>query len=209
MIHSKRWHGVGTAISGAGGITVGGSSIVDTVLSSKNAKKIFNEYNTTMDEVKEECIEIGKILNNSSNNMATEYKTWCSFWSKLALGVTATSAGSWSAIVNPIIKSLRLASVGEDVAAAGFRGISVAGRAFTFAGGVMGILLLPLDIYTLVDSSVDVHNKNPHKVSIKIRKICSKIKADFLTDEEIQHMIHDTFSRRPILVREAYNQIVM
>ncbi|VDI12384.1 apolipoprotein L [Mytilus galloprovincialis] len=140
----------GCVVSGAGGITAGGSSVVESVPSStrrKSAQKILDDYNSNIKEIRCECLEIGEILSKNSNNMETEFRPWCTFWNKLVLGASSITHISWNTIANPILNSLKLASVGEDVAAAGLRGASVAERAFTIVGGGVGILLMPLDIY--------------------------------------------------------------
>jgi voltage-gated potassium channel Kch len=77
----------------------------------------------------------------------------------------------WNVIGSTILDSLRIASYVDDVMSTGatvtttaFKTIgSTTGRALHVAGGVFGILLLPIDIHTLVASSIDVHKTNPHK----------------------------------------------
>lgn len=190
-------------------MTVGGSSIVDAVLSSKrskSAKKILDDYNSIINELKVECLEIGQVLSKNSSNMETEFKPWCNFWNKMVHGLSSAKT-SWNSIVNPILNSLKLASFGEDIATAGLRGASVAGRAFTLIGGGIGLILMPIDIYVLVDSAIDVHKNNPHNVSMQIRNIADKIKKECPSDQEIDNMIEATFNRRTISDREVYQTI--
>ena len=71
---------------------------------------------------------------------------------------------------------------------------SATGRALHVAGGVFGILLLPFDIYILVDSSIDVHKTNPHKTSEKVREMAAKIKAGRPTQEDIDRMMEETLA---------------
>lgn len=68
---------VGGVVSGTGGITAGGSSVVESVLSStrrKSAQKILDDYNSNIKEIRCECLEIGEILSKNSNNMETEFR---------------------------------------------------------------------------------------------------------------------------------------
>lgn len=201
---------VGGVVSGAGGITAGGSSVVESVLSStrrKSAQKILDDYNSNIKEIRCECLEIGEILSKNSNNMETEFRPWCTFWNKLVLGASSITHISWNTIANPILNSLKLASDGEDVAAAGLRGASVAERAFTIVGSGVGILLMPLDIYILVKSSIDLHKETPHNISLEIRNIVDKLNKESPSDQEIETMIEATFNRGTMSACRAYQII--
>lgn len=155
-----------------------------------------DDYNSNIKEIRCECLEIGEILNKQSSNMEIEFRPWCMFWNKMVLGASSITQISWNTIANPILNSLKLASVGEDVAAAGLRGVSMAGRAFTIVGGTVGIIMMPLDIYTLVKSAMDLHKKTPHNISSEIRNIVDKLNKEIPSVQEIDTMIEATFNRR-------------
>ena len=54
---------------------------------------------------------------------------------------------------------------------------------------------MPSDIYTLVDSSINEHNKNPHKVSEVIRQHAKELGENFPTEDDIDKMINETINK--------------
>lgn len=50
----------------------------------------------------------------------------------------------------------------------------------------MGIVLIGVDIYRDVDSAMDLHKENPHKVAVDIRKMAKLLKNESLTSTEIE-----------------------
>lgn len=198
----------GSIIAGAGGITVGGSMITDAMLSKQrreSAQAILDKYNELVEIIKEECIEIGEMLKEKDGNME-QYPHWMDFWSKLAFGAgTTTKCITWDILAKTILASLRItASYADDALAVGaragasaFRTIgSTAGQGLHIAGGVVGILVMPLDIYTLVDSAIDIHKNNPHKVSSKIREWADHIDKSCPTKWDIEVMMDQTFQQQ-------------
>ncbi|VDI41901.1 Hypothetical predicted protein [Mytilus galloprovincialis] len=198
----------GSVIAGAGGITVGGSMITDAVLSKQrreSAKAILDKYNDLVEIIKEECIEIGEMLKEKDEKME-QFPDWVDFWSKLTFGAcTTTKSVTWDILAKTILASLRItASYADDALAVGaragasaFRTIgSTAGQGLHIAGGVVGILVMPLDIYTLVDSAIDIHKNNPHKVSNKIREWADHIDKPCPTKWDIEVMMDKTFEQQ-------------
>ncbi|CAC5423580.1 unnamed protein product [Mytilus coruscus] len=195
----------GSIIAGAGGATVGGSMITDAVLSikrRKSAQDILDEYNTIIKELTDECIEIGQLMEKKNVNME-DCEHWIAFWKKLVIGGgSTTKCVTWNVIKTTISTSLKISAANADEAiAAGARAGTTAfkalgttaGRTIHIAGGVVGIILMPLDIYTLVDSALTIHKNKTHKVSSQIRKWADEIDNLGPTKDEIDTMIDKTF----------------
>lgn len=195
----------GSVIAGAGGITVGGSMIKDARISQlqrETAQAILNKYNELVETIFKECIEIGEILKHKADNTEI-FQHYIDFFGKVIFGAgTTTKCVTWDIIVKTIWTSVRItASYTDDAIVAGvragasvFRSIgSTAGKGLHIAGGVVGILVLPLDMCNLVDSVVDILNKNPHEVSTKIREWADHIEKTKLSQMEIKEMMDKTF----------------
>ncbi|CAC5387502.1 unnamed protein product [Mytilus coruscus] len=178
----------GGIIAGAGGITVGTSVATDAILSRKRktqAEEVLKKYNDKKKVWKRECLEIG---------MEEAFPHWLKFWAKVVVGtgVAAKSTG-WDIIAKTILTSLRIATTFDDLAINGvriggglFKVLSPAARGLHVAGGIVGILLIPLDVYTMVDSAIDVHKKNPHKISSAIKDFAKKLEEECPTKNEIE-----------------------
>ncbi|CAC5361450.1 unnamed protein product [Mytilus coruscus] len=202
----------GGVIAGVGGATLGGSVATDAILSrnrKKAAEEIIKKYNEKMKAWKMECLEIGNKLkekaeqSDCSSSIEQTFPHWIKFWVTLVLGTgQAAKSTGWDIIAKSILTSLRIATAFDDVALNGARiggglvkALGPAARGLHIAGGIVGILLIPLDVYTLVDSAIDVHKKNPHKVSSAIRGIGQKIQEECPTKTEIETMIRETSDR--------------
>ena len=194
---------VGGVIAGSGGIVVSGSQITDAVLSKKrrsSAENIVKKYKSRVEFLMKECVEIGTLLQDYGD-IDANFPSWVRFWGNIALrSATGIKSAGWNVIGSTILDSLRIASYVDDVMSTGaavtttaFKTIgTTAGRALHVAGGVFGILLLPIDIHTLVASSIDVHKTNPRKTSEKIREMAAKIKEKCPTREDIDGMVEET-----------------
>ncbi|XP_063404599.1 uncharacterized protein LOC134688062 [Mytilus trossulus] len=199
----------GGVIAGAGGVTLGGSAATDAILSrnrKKAAEEIIKRYNEKMKAWKTECLEIGNTLKekakqaDSSSSMEETFPHWIKFWVKLVFGTgQAVKSTGWDIIAKTILTSLRIATTFDDVALNGvriggglFKAFGPAARGLHIAGGIVGILLIPLDVYTLVDSAIDVHKKNSHKISSAIREFAKKIQEECPNKTEIETMIRET-----------------
>jgi hypothetical protein len=193
----------GGVIAGGGGIVVSGSQITDAVLSKKrrsSAENIVKKYKSRVEFLMKECVEIGTLLQDYGD-IDANFPSWVRFWGNIALrSATGIKSAGWNVIGSTILDSLRIVSYVDDVMSTGaavtttaFKTIgSTTGRALHVAGGVFGILLLPIDIHTLVASSIDVHKTNPHKTSEKIREMAAAIKAKCPTREDIDGMVEET-----------------
>ena len=192
-------------IAGGGGIVVSGSQITDAVLSKKrrsSAENILKKFKSRVEILMKECVEIGTLLQDYGD-IDEDFPLWVSFWAKIALNSgTGLKSICWDVVGRTVLNSLRLASFADDAVSTGatvantaFKTMGATGKALHVAGGVFGILLLPIDIYTLVDSSIDVHKTNPHKTSEKIREVAANIKAICPTKEDIDRMVVETVAR--------------
>ncbi|XP_063400124.1 uncharacterized protein LOC134684747 [Mytilus trossulus] len=181
----------GGYIAWAGGIAKGGSVATHAVLSRKrrtSVEEISKRYNEKMNKWKEECLTIGIMLQNKVNqpnrhsSLAEEFPHWFNFWAKLIIGSSQVNKSTeWESIAQIILISLRIDTAFDD---------PDIGRC-----AVSGILLIPLDLNNIVDSVIDVHKKNPHRISSSIRAIGKKIKEKCPTETEIETMIRETINR--------------
>lgn len=113
---------------------------------------------------------------------------------------TDTSESDWKQteeLIRTSIKHVESAArfIGGGVEA----GIQIAGAALRVTGtslhvasGIIGALMIPFDIYTLVDSAIDVHKKNKHKTSELILNVSLAIEGAIPTEENIRKMIKCT-----------------
>ena len=193
---------IGGVLAGSGGIVMSGSQITDAVLSKKrrtSAEDILKNYKSRVEFLLKECIAIGTLLKDYGD-IDEDFPSWVSFWAKIAINTgTGIKNIGWDVIWRIILNSLRIASYADDVLSTGataFKAIgTTAGRALHTVGGVFGILLLPIDIYTLVNSSIDVHKTNLHATSTKIREMAANIKAECPTKENIDRMVEETVTK--------------
>lgn len=186
-------------IGDSGGVVVSGSQITDAVLSS-NRKNILQKYKSRVELLLKECVEIGMLL-QECGNVDEDFPLWVSFWASILL-----QSGSghkrivWDIIWNTASDTMRIASHADyavltraAVTTTTFKtNGSTAGKALHITDGVIGIMFLPFDIYTLVDSSIDVHNANSRKTSKKIREMAAKIKSGRPTKADIDRMVKET-----------------
>lgn len=199
------FHDVGGLIGGAGGLVVAGSQITDAVL-AKNRKytadEILQKYKSRIESMMKECIEIGTLLQDHGD-VDTYFPEWVSFWSQIVMNSgNGIKKVAWDIIGRTVTSYLKLAvkadqvvQSGGTVAATAFKTIgSTAGKSLHVAGGLLGMVVLPFDIYTLVDSSIDVHKGNPHETSNKIREMVAQIKTGRPTKADIDKMVRETVS---------------
>lgn len=194
---------IGGVIAGCGGTTVGGSMIADAVLSKQNrdsAQAVLDRYNKSLKTIKEDCIMLSEKLKLNDQNME-KCRRWRRFWTNLFFGsVSASASVSWSMTSSTVLTSLRLSASFTDDAlsasvkagATAFNTLKTAGKGAHIFGGVFGMVLMPFDIYTLVDSAIAIHKDKPHAVSTKIRDIAAKISSSRPKPQEIDCMIADT-----------------
>lgn len=130
------------------------------------------------------------------------FSDWVNFWAKMIYGVGGcTKNVGWDMVARNIITGIKFASftdnaarVGTQTAATVFRSIGTVGRTFHIAGGVVGILFLSVDIFTLTDSAIDIKKENPDKVSKDIRNLAARLSAECPKKEFIDEMIEKTLN---------------
>ena len=182
---------LGGKVAGAGDVTVGGAQI-DYFVRSRTARKqtklLFVEYNSLVEQVKNKVATINRLLEDFGE-METDFSGWVLFWRKLIFGSTQAGKG----IVWDVVKySLSIVSYTDDAARIGaatgatlFKTLGNVGKGIHIAGGILGTILVPFDIYTLVISSIDEHNRNPHQVSETIREQAKELAEKCPPKDEI------------------------
>ena len=182
---------LGGKVAGAGDVTVGGAQI-DYFVRSRTARKqtklLFVEYNSLVEQVKNKVATINRLLEDFGE-METDFSGWVLFWRKLIFGSTQAGKGIvWDVVKN----SLSIVSYTDDAARIGaatgatlFKTLGNVGKGIHIAGGILGTILVPFDIYTLVISSIDEHNRNPHQVSETIREQAKELAEKCPPKDEI------------------------
>ena len=182
---------LGGKVAGAGDVTVGGAQI-DYFVRSRTARKqtklLFVEYNSLVEQVKNKVATINRLLEDFGE-METDFSGWVLFWRKLIFGSTQAGKGIvWDVVKN----SLSIVSYTDDAARIGaatgatlFKTLGNVGKGIHIAGGILGTILVPFDIYTLVISSIDEHNRNPHQVSETIREQAKELAEKCSPKDEI------------------------
>ena len=203
---------IGGLIGATGSAVVGGSEITDFVLSTQkrsSAEIILQKYKSRVELLMTECIEIGKLL-EGCGNIDEDFSSWVAFWGNIVVSSGLAAMGiTWDIVGSSIARYMQVAasadkavSTGAAVATTAFKTIgSTAGKAVHVVGGVIGVLLLPYDIYTLVNSSIDFYQDNRHEISEKIREMAAKMKKELPTKKDINRMVKVTVAKLESLNR--------
>jgi hypothetical protein len=186
-------------VAGAGGVTTGTASIVNMVKSSsktKAAEEAIRKYKQQSDKIKRKCIEISKTIKDIDSTIPE----WVNFWGKLTKHGFSTAANAgWSVVGKTIVNSLKLSSdLAGDASSASKTVFSIAGttaRGFHIAGGVVGILLLPVDVHTFVSSARDVGKGKAPASTIAIREVADKMAKECPNKDEVDKMIECSIDR--------------
>lgn len=166
---------LGVVICGGGGVTVGGSVATRTSLSRKRIKianQIIKEYNEKLVEVQKHTLylqnELQKRakLSNTDSCIEEAFPYCIKFLRNLVKGAGQAGLGT---------------GTGLRIESGKFKTNGTAGRAFHQAGGVAGNMFLPFpqDVYTLVNSSIDV------------RQLAKTIAEECPTKDAIESMIEE------------------
>ena len=194
---------VGAGIGGTGGLVMSVSKVIEIIL----AKLELNEVQGVIDEDKEACTQLQEtldILGTFISDFREKESDGFEFLHNLAGGGSTTSTEEK---IDFFARFFRVfsgaASVGAGVFAAGAfaraGGLAGAGAA-NLVGGVAGAVLLPLDIYLLVKSSLDVHRGSTTQAVDDIRKLLGELECP--EEEEIQEMVRKFITKK---IREALN----
>ncbi|CAC5364672.1 unnamed protein product [Mytilus coruscus] len=168
----------GGVVAEIGGATVGGSLIADNVLSKRTkgrADAVLGTYSAATKSVKRKCLELNKKL-SYFGPLEDQFKDWVSFWKYFVHEQESKPEEcDWIETVKLITTNVESAArfVGEG-------------------------LMIPLNVYTLVDSAIDVHKKNKHETLHLIINISRTVIEDLPTVEKITKMIRSTLKNMPV-----------
>ncbi|XP_045182920.2 uncharacterized protein LOC123541459 [Mercenaria mercenaria] len=188
----------GGVIGGAGGVTAGGASVADFLKSSDTKKKAevqLKKVNDAISKMLEDCKSISDML-EEIGEIESSFPYWFAFWTKAMFGSGKVVAGfGWKMVANTIINAIRISKAVDfatDVSSAAvpvFRTLGNAAKGFHIAGGVVSAVFLPLDVYSLVSNSVELHTNEAHAESKRIRQTVKDIQDKCPKKEEIDVMI--------------------
>ena len=198
---------IGAGIGGTGSLVMSVSKVIEIIL----AKLGLKEVQGVIDEDKEACTQLQEkldILGRFISDFREIESNGFEFLHNLGGGEFTTSTEEkidFSARFFRVFSGA--ASIGAGAAAAGafaragglVRAGAAAGAA-NLVGGVAGAVLLPLDIYLLVKSSLEVHRGSTTQVVDDIRKLLGELECP--EEEEIQEMVQKFITKK---LREALN----
>ncbi|KAH3860780.1 uncharacterized protein LOC127865783 [Dreissena polymorpha] len=196
---------VGALIGAAGGMVTGHAAIKESIRSKRaveKAEQLIKMFESTRNEILTECKEISEKLH--IDGLDTRFPPWKSFFSKLVSGsVDIGWSVAWKTIYTTVtnVKLGRAASqltfgscvsTTGRVTAASLKATSAAARGLHIAGGVIGILLIPVDIGFLVHSARAVAADNLPDTSKKIAEVAEKLLENCPDENDISQMILET-----------------
>ena len=200
---------VGAGIGGTGGLVMSVSKVIEIIL----AKLGLKEVQGVIDEDKEACTQLQEkldILGRFISDFREIESNGFEFLHNLGGGEFTTSTEEK---INFSARFFRVfsgaASIGAGAVAAGAfaragglvrAGAAAGAGAANLVGGVAGAVLLPLDIYLLVKSSLEVHRGSTTQVVDHIRKLLGELECP--EEEEIQEMVRKFITKK---IREALN----
>ena len=182
---------VGAGIGGAGGLVMSVSKVIEITL----AKLGLKEVQGAIDEDKEACTQLQEKLGNLErfiSNLREIESNGFEFLHQLVEREFTTSTEEKIDISARFFRAFSsAASVGAGAFAAagafaragGLAGVRVA----NLAGGIVGAVLLPLDVYMLVKSSLEVHRGSTTQAVNDIRKLISELECP--EEEDMQKMV--------------------
>ena len=182
---------VGAGIGGAGGLVMSVSKVIEITL----AKLGLKEVQGAIDEDKEACTQLQEKLENLErfiSNLREIESNGFEFLHQLVEREFTTSTEERIDISARFFRAFSsAASVGAGAFAAagafaragGLAGVRVA----NLAGGIVGAVLLPLDVYMLVKSSLEVHRGSTTQAVNEIRKLISELECP--EEEDMQRMV--------------------
>ena len=157
---------VGAGIAAVGGVTAGGSALAEHLLSKSNVKVLQKALDDDR-EVVEKIEEILRKINKPSEIAKVSFK-----------------AGSAPKAVVDTTKATATAAfqLGKSASVNGgkalFKTFGNAAKGFHIAGLTLSIVLIHVDVYTLVATSIDVHKGSIPDVAKDIRKKADDLEAE-------------------------------
>ena len=166
---------VGVGITAAGGVTAGGSALVESLLSKSNVKivqKALDDDRKLVEKIK----ELLRKINRASEIEQVYFK---------AGSATMAIASTMKTTATAAYKIGKSASVngGETL----FKTLGNAAKGFHIAGLTLSIVLIPVDVYSLVTTSMDVHKGSIPDVVKDIRKTADDLEAELNQNAFLDH----------------------
>ena len=186
----------GAGIGGVGGLVMSVSKVVEVTL----AKLGLKEVQRTIDEDKEASGPFRERLDDLERFISDLRRIESNGFEFLRSRAKREFPPSTEGRIDLSAMFLRTstASVGAEAVATAFslaRAGGLAGtRAAQIAGGVIGAVVLPLDIYMLVKSSLEVHRGSTTQAVNDIRKLLSELKCP--EENEIQELVQKFIEQR-------------
>lgn len=198
----------GTAVGLAGGVTGVGAEIAKSVLTRdlhKKADRISQDYNDTVKELAETLEDLRHFIERVTGNNRQNWNvleevlfagnvSWESIKGAVKIGKSIyTFVTTGLKLVGNVYDDIARGCARTAFATAG----TAAARGFHIAGGVVGMVFMPVDIYFMIKHSIAVHKEHPHEMSDGLRAAARRMRESFEdTQETISHMLDsDEWSR--------------
>ena len=173
---------VGGAISVVGGATLLGTEITNGVLRSgkfKEVEKALEKDKDATSELVEELEKLEGIL-KERNELIEKNRN-------VKIRGIVKSVGS--TVFNGVQTGTKLAKAGSEAGETVFKSLGKIGKVSHVAGLALGAVFVAVDIYTLVQTSIDVHKGSKLEVVKKIHNVAQDLEDEmeqpfFLPDNE-------------------------
>ncbi|KAK6172474.1 hypothetical protein SNE40_016114 [Patella caerulea] len=148
---------VGAGIGGAGAVTGAGASIARYAV-TKNRRK----------EVAELLEKDDDLLEDLKSNIKIAFETGKLTW------------GASSAIYKMVQNAVSFVDDAADIGKAAVTGIiKGASKGLAIAGVVFTAITLPVDIYTVVSNSIEIHKGQEHEFAVKLNGLADDIEKSY------------------------------
>ena len=191
---------VGAGIGGAGGLVMSVSKVIEITL----AKLGLKEVQRAIDEDEEACTQLQEKLENLERFISNLREIESNGFEFLHQPVEREFTTSTEERIDISVRFFRAFSSAASVGAGAFaaagafaRAGGLAGvRVANLAGGIVGAVLLPLDVYMLVKSSLEVHRGSTTQAVNDIRKLISELECP--EEEDMQKLVRRFISEKLI-----------
>ena len=183
-------------IGGAGGLVMSLSKVIEITLAKLRLKKVqgaINEDGEACRQLQEKLDNIERFISDfreiesngfesAKREFTTSTKEEIDFYARFFQVISSAASVGAGAI----------AAAGAFARAGGLAGV----RTAHLAGGVVGAVMLPLDIYILVKSSLEVHRGSTTQAVNDIRELLSELKCP--EENEIREFVQKFTEKRLI-----------
>ena len=192
---------VGAGIGGAGGLMMSVSKIIEITL----AKLELKDVQGAIDEDKEACTQLQEKLENLERFISDFREIESNGFEFLHNLAGREFTTSTEEKIDFFARFLRVFSSTASVGAGAIAAAGAVARAGGFAGanlagGVAGAVLLPLDIYMFVKSSLEVHRGSTTQAVNDLRELLSELECP--EEEEIPELVRKFICEK---LSEAFN----